>query len=51
MPKPWIDFTSLRSRARFEPVLAQYGLEAHGRGPQKTVLCPFHDETEPSSAR
>ena len=48
MPKLWIDFTSLRARARFEPVLARYGLEANGRGSQKTLLCPFHPETEPS---
>ena len=52
MPKPsskfWIDFTALRARARFEPVLERYSLEANGRGPQKTLLCPFHEETEPS---
>lgn len=48
MPKLWIDFTALRSRARFEPVLERYGLAANGRGSQKTLLCPFHEETEPS---
>ena len=48
MPKPWIDFTALRHRARFEPVLDHYSLTPQGRGPQKTLLCPFHEETEPS---
>ena len=48
MPKLWIDFTALRHRARFEPVLDHYGLTPQGRGPQKTLLCPFHAETEPS---
>lgn len=52
MPKPsskfWIDFTALRARARFEPVLDHYRVAPQGRGPQKTLLCPFHEETEPS---
>ena len=48
MPKLWIDFTALRHRARFEPVLDHYGFSPQGRGPQKTLLCPFHEETEPS---
>ena len=48
MPKLWIDFTALRSRAHFEPVLAHYGLKPIGRGAQQTILCPFHDETKPS---
>jgi DNA primase len=45
MPKP---SCALRARARFEPVLTHYGLSPEGRGPQKTLLCPFHDETTPS---
>lgn len=49
MPKKqWIDFTALRSRAQFEPVLTHYGLTPLGRGAQKTILCPFHDEKTPS---
>ena len=48
MPKPWIDFTALRHRARFEPVLDHTASKLLGRGPQKTLLCPFHEETEPS---
>lgn len=48
MTEPWIDFAELRRRARFEPVLAHYGLTLVGKGPQRSVLCPFHDEQNPS---
>ena len=48
MTKQLIDFAELRRLARFEPVLAHYGLKPLGRGAQKTILCPFHAEKDPS---
>lgn len=48
MTEPWIDFAELRRRARFEPVLARYGLTLVGKGSQRSLRCPFHDEKKPS---
>jgi DNA primase len=44
-----IDFKSLKRAARFERVLAYYGIELSGkRGAQRKALCPFHRDTRPS---
>ncbi|MFO1152038.1 MAG: CHC2 zinc finger domain-containing protein [Rhodospirillales bacterium] len=48
MSERLIDFTELRRRAHFEPVLAHYKLKLVGRGSQRSVLCPFHSEKNPS---
>jgi DNA primase len=48
MTKEWIDFRHVKANAAFEPVLEHYGLETVGRGEQRAILCPFHNETKPS---
>lgn len=37
----WIDFKELRSKLRFEEVLAHYGVEVKRRGEQHTGFCPL----------
>ena len=38
-----IDFKTIKRAARFERVLAYYGIElGGGRGAQRKTLCPFH---------
>ena len=44
----FIDFKHVKEHARFEPVLARYGIELAGRGEERKALCPFHEETKPS---
>ncbi len=48
MAKDWIDFRHVKENATFEPILEHYGLETTGRGEQRAILCPFHNETKPS---
>ena len=43
-----VDFKDLRGRADFRAILAHYGLKPVGKGDQVKVLCPFHDDSEPS---
>jgi DNA primase len=44
-----IDFKAIKGAARFERVLAYYGIELRsGRGAQWKALCPFHRDTRPS---
>jgi DNA primase len=44
-----IDFKTIKRIARFERVLAYYGIEiSGGRGAQRKALCPFHRDTRPS---
>ncbi|MEK9797001.1 MAG: CHC2 zinc finger domain-containing protein [Alphaproteobacteria bacterium] len=43
-----IDFDAVREQTRFETVLARYGLEAKGKGAERMILCPFHDDRTPS---
>lgn len=45
-----IDFDGIRAAARFEPVLVHYGLEVGGRGAERMIRCPFHDDRSPSCA-
>lgn len=49
-PRHWIDYKRLKENARFEPVLAHYGLEVKPRGAELVGHCPFHDDKEPSFA-
>lgn len=49
-PRHWIDYKRLKESARFEPVLAHYGLEFKPRGAELVGHCPFHDDKEPSFA-
>jgi DNA primase len=48
MGHEWIDFRHVKENATFEPILEHYGLKAVGRGEQRAILCPFHNETKPS---
>jgi DNA primase len=44
-----IDFKAIKRAARFERVLAYYGIELRsGHGAQWKALCPFHFDTRPS---
>jgi DNA primase len=44
-----IDFKAIKRAARFERVLAYYGIELRsGHGAQWKALCPFHPDTRPS---
>ena len=49
-PKHWINYKRLKEDARFEPVLAHYGLVLTARGFELVGHCPFHDDKEPSFA-
>jgi len=44
----WIDFKRLRGELSFPTVLSHYGITHNASKTQDTILCPFHDETEPS---
>ena len=43
-----LDYAGIKECARFEQVLANYGLETTGRGAKKMTWCPFHDDSSPS---
>ena len=43
-----IDFCAIKDQARFETVLAIYGLEIRGYGAERMTWCPFHDDRSPS---
>lgn len=43
-----VDFQAIKDRARFETVLAHYGVILHGAGAEQSAMCPFHRETRPS---
>jgi DNA primase len=44
------DYGAIRDQARFETVLANYGLETRGHGAERMIWCPFHDDRTPSCA-
>lgn len=48
MPVTSLDFALIRRTARFDAVLSHYGLRVIGRGDQRFISCPFHDEKTPS---
>lgn len=43
-----VDFRTIKERARFETILAHYGVALMGSGTERSALCPFHSETRPS---
>jgi len=43
-----MDFGAIRDQARFETVLAFYGLETRGHGAERMIRCLFHDDSSPS---
>lgn len=48
MPGPWMDFAIIRERADFAIILARYGIAPASLQGQVSVLCPFHDDRQPS---
>lgn len=44
------DFATIKAHARFDTVLARYGLETTGQGAERMIRCPFHDDRTPSCA-
>ncbi len=48
MPQQYIDFAYVKEHASFEHVIAGYSLRLLGKGPQRSLLCPFHRERKPS---
>lgn len=48
MPQQYVDFAYVKENASFEQVISRYNLTLLGQGPQRTVLCPFHRERNPS---
>jgi DNA primase len=43
-----LDFADIKNQARFEAVLANYGLETTGQAAERMTKCPFHDDRSPS---
>lgn len=43
-----IDFRALKQRASFQIILDRYGLTRRGSGRRHFILCPLHQEREPS---
>ncbi len=48
MTRTPVDYGAIRDQARFETVLANYGLQTRGHGAERMALCPFHDDRSPS---
>lgn len=48
MVKPWMDFALIRERAEFTTILARYDIASARLQGQVSVLCPFHDDRQPS---
>ncbi len=48
MAGPWMDFALIRERADFTTILAHYGIAPACLQGQISVLCPFHDDRQPS---
>ena len=49
MPQqPWMNFRYIKEHASFLDVLDHYKLKAQGRGVERRLLCPFHNDTKPS---
>ena len=44
----WVDFKTVREHLSFRDVLIHYKIEEHGRGDQIKIICPFHDEHNPT---
>ncbi|MFT5488357.1 MAG: DNA primase [Alphaproteobacteria bacterium] len=48
MAEMWVDFALIRERADFATILARYDIVPSNLQGQITVLCPFHDDRQPS---
>ena len=48
MAEMWVDFALIRERADFATILARYDIVPRNLQGQITVLCPFHDDRQPS---
>ena len=48
MAKAWMNFASVKEQASFSAVLDHYRINHPPQAIQANVLCPFHDDTEPS---
>jgi DNA primase len=48
MAEMWVDFALIRERADFATILARYDIAPSNLQGQITVLCPFHDDRQPS---
>ncbi len=44
MQSSWMDFSALKSKADFAPVLAHYRVELKGEGDQRKARCIFHPD-------
>jgi DNA primase len=48
MAEPWINFAFIREHADFATILARYDIAHAQNHNQVNVLCPFHDDRQPS---
>lgn len=48
MAETYIDFRHVKEQASFAAVLDHYGDEWEGKGAQRAILCPFHQERKAS---
>lgn len=48
MTTRWVDFALIKEQASFSAVLGRYGIKHRSSGGQISVLCPFHDDRQPS---
>jgi DNA primase len=48
VPQQYIDFGYVKANASFARVIAGYNLNLLGKGPQRSLLCPFHRERKAS---
>lgn len=48
MAGPWMDFALIRERADFATILARYDIVPARLQGQISLLCPFHDDRQPS---
>ncbi|MFO1186258.1 MAG: CHC2 zinc finger domain-containing protein [Alphaproteobacteria bacterium] len=48
MNQVFVDFRHVKAHADFGHVLSHYGLKPVGKGSQKSIRCPFHDDKNPS---
>lgn len=48
MAKPWMDFACIRAQSDFLTILARYHIAPARHQGQVSLLCPFHDDRQPS---
>ena len=48
MAKPWMDFALVREQSDFVIILARYEIAHARQRDQVSMLCPFHDDRQPS---